>query len=79
VHIRETPFDIWFSGIAIALGYLLVLLTWDRYVSWMQSISPDAEAEISETQLVIQLIVQTSLFIGAFAIAALRRGRTGRL
>jgi hypothetical protein len=75
LHVRELPLDLWFSGAAIALGYLLIVLAWDRYVAWVQSLNP----AIDSTQVLIQLVVQSCLFVGAFFLAAVRRPRTGRL
>src|SRR6266446_167619 len=76
LHVRELPLDLWFSGAAIALGYLLVVLAWDRYVAWVQSLNPAVDPK---TQLLIQLVAQSCFFVGAFFLAAVRRPRTGRL
>jgi hypothetical protein len=80
LHVREAPVDLWFSGVAIALGYVLVLINWNRYIAWVQSsFDPSADIQTSESQILIQLIVQAGIFAGAFLVAALRRGKTGRL
>jgi hypothetical protein len=79
VHASETPVDLWLSGVAIALGYGLVLLVWDRYLAWEQYLQPGVAIETTETQLKSNFILQVSVFTVAFLVAALRRGRTGRL
>src|ERR1700751_5787005 len=65
-----------YSGAAIPLGYLLVVLVWDCYVGWLQSLNPAVDPE---TQLLIQVVMQSCFFVGTFFSAAVRRPRTGRL
>jgi hypothetical protein len=74
LHAREAPIDLWILGVGFALFQLLLLLTWDRWIAWTRLHSP-----AGESQLLIQEILQVVLFVGLFFVAALRRGRTGRL
>jgi hypothetical protein len=77
LRVREAPIDLWLLGVGTALGYLMLLLTWDRLMAWLQSDLHETP-EFVRFQIVSQFIVG-GLFLGLFFVAALRRRRTGRL
>lgn len=77
MHMREVPLDLWFSLAAVVIGYSLLLLTWDRYIAWIQSLNPAVPT--SQMQLgLTNFFVWPGLFAAAFVLAAVRRRKTGR-
>lgn len=80
LRVREAPVDLWLSGISLALGCLVGLLSWKQQIAFMQSLSPDKE--FLENQMLFQGITQAViwvLFATALFVAAVRRRRTGRV
>jgi hypothetical protein len=80
LRVREVPIDLWLLGISLVLGWLVVLVSWNHWVAFMQSLYPDKENLAN--QMFIQGITQSIisvLFVSAFFVSAVRRRRTGRV
>ena len=80
LRVQEFPIDLWLLGISLALGWLVVLVSWNHWIAFMQSLYPDKET------LANQMFVQGStqsivavLSVSALFVAAVRRRRTGRV
>jgi hypothetical protein len=84
LRVHEAPLDLWLLGAGFVLSGLVLTLGWDHYVAWMHSlagpIAPESASIVqpAEKQVVIQMIVMYSIFVGLFFVAALRRRRVGR-
>jgi uncharacterized membrane protein (DUF2068 family) len=79
VRIRETPIDLWLFGFALVLSWILDLLTWDRWIAWLQSQAHfPFEKALFEKPDVTQMII-TLIMVCALLVVAFRRRRTGRL
>src|SRR6266446_4006712 len=80
LRVREVPIDLWLLGISLVLGWLVVLVSWNHWIAFMQSLYPDKENLAN--QMFIQGIMQSImsvLFVSAFFVSAVRRRRTGRV
>ena len=80
LRVREVPIDLWLLAISLVLGWLVVLVSWNHWIAFMQSLYPDKEN--LATQMFIQGIMQSMisvLFVSAFFVSAVRRRRTGRV
>jgi len=77
---EEVPIDLWLLGISLALGWLVLLVGWNHWIAFMQSLYPDKETLANQMFLqgIMQLIMSV-LWVSALFIAAVRRPRTGRV
>jgi len=80
LRVQEFPIDLWLLGISLALGWLVVLVSWNHWIAFMQSLYPDKETLANQMFLqgIMQLIMSV-LWVSALFIAAVRRPRTGRV
>ena len=80
LRVREAPIDLWVLGILMLISYVVLFLAWDQVSAWVQS-SSQPSSEVGFDLILIQKIEQIAfgvIFIAAFVIAAVRRGRLGR-
>src|SRR6516165_11308215 len=74
LRVREVPIDLWLLGISLALGWLVVLVGWNHWIAFMQSLYPDKENLAN--QMFVQGITQSIvavLSVSALFVAAVRR------
>jgi hypothetical protein len=77
IHMREVPWDLWFSLAALVIADTLDILTWDRVNALIQSFNPDVPTSLTQFDLT-DFVVWWGLFAAAFVLAAVRRRKTGR-
>ena len=77
VRVSEAPIDLWIYGVLLVLSALFLLLTWDHYIAWLRALN--TAGEIPESQVLFSSILQYVLLVGMYFVAALRRGRAGRV
>jgi hypothetical protein len=94
LHAREIPIDFWLLGVSLVMGMLFVLFGFDSYMAAVEShyvaqihdlnLGVEAQRQMEsrfDTQARVMKNMMIPLYvlpIGLFAIAVLRRRRTGR-
>jgi hypothetical protein len=80
LHMREAPVDLWLVGGGLVFSAVMLVLGWNRYIAWLQSIANQPIDLGSITSFVIwEYVVIFIVYVGLSFVAAVRRRRLGRV